>query len=167
MHKNKYILCFSYGIGYTKNGEQFLFDLEDFDIIKNYMWTINKGYVTTNYKQHTISMHRLIMQPDDNLTIDHINHNKTDNRKANLRICTQADNLKNKSKSKNNTSGVIGVSWNIKDKRWRAKITKDKKYYFLGNFIYKEDAIKARLRAEQEMFGDFAPQKELFKQYNI
>lgn len=167
MHKNKYILCFSYGIGYTKKGQQFLFDLEDFDIIKGYTWTINKGYVVTNFKQHTISMHRLIMNPDKNLTIDHINHNKTDNRKANLRICTQSNNLKNQSKRRDNKSDIIGVSWNTKDKRWRAKITKNKQYYFLGNFINKEDAIKARLKAEKEMFGEFAPQKELFTKYGI
>jgi hypothetical protein len=65
----------------------------------------------------------------------------------------------------NNTSGITGVYWN--KEKWNAIIIKNRKRIYLGSFINKDDAIKARLEAEKKYFGEFAPQKHLYEQYGI
>ena len=107
------------------------------------------------------------MNCSDDLIIDHINHDKSDNRKSNLRMCTVAQNNFNKGLSKNNTSGIIGVYWSKKDRKWRSRIMINRKSISLGMFNNLEDAIRARLQAEVNYFGEYAPQQYLFKQYNI
>ena len=67
----------------------------------------------------------------------------------------------------NNTSGIIGVSWKQKSNKWRAYIVIDGKQKHLGEYSVKEHAIKARLKAEAEWFGDYSPQRNLFKEYGI
>ena len=111
---NIYDLSGEYGIGYTTNGEEFYFDLEDYDKIKNYCWYYSKnGYVISHDKNYnTIYLHRLIL----NLNItpfngDHKIGRKKDNRKKYLRECTQSQNSMNKEKQSNNTSGVVGVNY--------------------------------------------------------
>ena len=73
----------------------------------------------------------------------------------------------NQSLRKDNTSGISGVNWKKDRNKWHAVITINKKKINLGYYISKEDAIKARLKGEKEYFGEFAPQKHLFNQYNI
>jgi len=76
--------------------------------------------------------------------IDHINHDRADNRINNLRDCTQADNKKNIRKYKNNTSGVTGVHWCKKRNEWTCAISGDGKVINGGRFKNKEDAILKR-----------------------
>lgn len=80
--------------------------------------------------------------------IDHINGNNLDNRIENLRDVSNEENARNKSRFSTNTSGVTGVHWSNTEKRWVASITVGSKYYRLGSFIHKEDAIAARKKAE-------------------
>lgn len=80
--------------------------------------------------------------------IDHRNRVRTDNRFRNLRCATSELNNQNRGVAKNNTSGVTGVRFNIADGRWRAAIQAEKKYVFLGLFDNFDDAVAARLRAE-------------------
>lgn len=68
---------------------------------------------------------------------------------------------------KNNTSGFSGVSWDKERSKWVAYIVIDKKRKKLGRFDDKKDAIKTRLLAEEKYFGEFAPQRHLFKEYSI
>jgi hypothetical protein len=75
--------------------------------------------------------------------------------------------MMNRSLHKNNTSGIMGVYFNKKRDKWVSRINAYRKHINLGEFKDKEDAIKARLKAEKEYFGEFAPQKDLFKEYNI
>jgi hypothetical protein len=82
--------------------------------------------------------------------IDHINHDRDDNRIENLRDTKEND--LNRSPYKNNSSGFIGVSWHKCDKRWQARISVNGKQIHLGNFTRKEDAIQARKEAERK-FG--------------
>ena len=94
--KNTYDLSGEYGIGYTNKGEEFYFDLEDYDKIKDYTWYINnKGYVFSGKDE--ILMHRLVTNCPDNLIPDHIHGEKstTDNRKSNLRIVNRSQNSMN------------------------------------------------------------------------
>lgn len=96
---------------------------------------------------------------------DHVNKNKLDNRKSNLRVATHQENCRNRPKQTNNTSGVTGVG--LTAGKWYARIWIDGKLKHLGLFENKEDAIKARLNAEATYFGAFAPQIGMFEKYSI
>lgn len=168
---NQYNLDGEYGIGWTSNtNEEFYFDLEDYDQIKDICWSAHK--ISNNHiriygedcRTHQwFSMAQVICGN----WMDHINRNTYDNRKSNLRPCNPHQNSCNKSKQSNNTSGFIGVSWEKDRMKWKASITIDNKERRLGNFVNQEDAIKARLMAELKYYGDFAPQRHLFEQYGI
>lgn len=82
--------------------------------------------------------------------IDHINRDRLDNRISNLRCVTTLVNAQNKKMLAANKSGVTGVSWCTKQKRWRAQIQVKRKNHCLGAFIEKADAIKVRQEAELE-----------------
>ena len=144
---NKYDLSSGYGIGYTNKGEKFYFDLEDYDKIKDYCWHINdKGYIKGRDKNNKhISFHRLVMGFPNNMQIDHIDHNKSNNKKSNLRIVTPQQNCYNRTPKTNNT-GVYKVK-----NRWKAKI----KDIYLGSYNNIDDAIKARKDAETKYFGEY------------
>ena len=146
--------------GYTRKGQPFYFDIEDYDKIKEYKWHISlDGYVisgTSKNNQKEIRMHRLIMDCPKGKVVDHIDHCKSNNCKSNLRICSHSENGKNRSISKNNTSGITGVTWKKRDKRWEAQITVDNKIIHLGYFKTIEEAAKARKEAEIKYFGEFA-----------
>lgn len=79
--------------------------------------------------------------------IDHINHDRKDNRFVNLRVVTNMDNNKNKPIQKNNTSGFVGVTLFKRINKWRAYIVVLDKQIHLGYFEKIEDAIKARIEA--------------------
>lgn len=81
--------------------------------------------------------------------IDHINHDRTDNRIKNLRSVNRSENMKNGNVRKDNKSGTIGVCWSTSRKKWRAVIMTDKKYKHIGYFRKKNDAILARLKEEK------------------
>ena len=98
---------------------------------------------------------------------DHEDHNTLNNRRYNLRPATYTENNRNASKRKDNTSGVIGVNWNKNESVWVARISINGNRKVIGKFIKKIDAIKARLKAEKEFYKEFAPQKNLFQQYDI
>lgn len=156
---NTYILSSGYGIGYTNKGDKFLFDLEDYELIKKYVWVKDKKYfyakvVGTNKR---VALHRLIMG-FPNGQVDHKNGpgSEFDNRKSNLRIATNAENNQNKIKPKNNTSGHKGVSWDKEKQKWVAQIGYNNKKIKLGRFDNIEDAIRCRNNAERELFGEFA-----------
>ena len=155
---NTYDLTGNYGIGYTSKGEEFYFDLEDYDLIKDYCWILDSnGYVASNdfnnnYKQ--LKLHKLLLF--DAQIIDHINHKKFDNQKHNLRIVTHSQNQMNKNLHSKNTSGVIGVSWHKKTNKWVSYINIDKKRINLGLFVNFKDAVKARKDAEEKYFGEYS-----------
>lgn len=88
--------------------------------------------------------------------VDHHNGNGLDNRQANLREATHAENAQNRRRPVTNTSGFKGVSWSKKDRRWRAQIGVSGKYWFLGNHVTPEAAAHAYDRAALEHYGEFA-----------
>lgn len=152
-----------YGIGYTNKGETFYFDLEDYDKIKDYCWSFNEfGYLRANALKpnwnKNIRMHRLIMGVLDNneVVIDHINHKTNDNRKCNLRICTELDNNKNQILSKSNTTGVKGVSYSKQHNKYEAYITVNGKRKALGLYKTLNEATKVRKEAEEKYQGKYS-----------
>ena len=172
-HKvNTYDLSGEYGIGWTSNtNREFYFDLEDYDKIKDFCWCEAKhnktGYTaltaTNIYTKKTIKFHHIIGCAG----YDHINRNPLDNRKCNLRMATEQNNTRNRGISKNNKSGVTGVYWCKSLQKWAMKITIDKNVIIREYYENKEDAIRARLKAEVKYYGEFAPQQHLFEQYSI
>lgn len=153
-----------YGIGYTTKGEEFWFDKEDYDKIKNYCWYYDsKGYVTARGKndKNAVFLHVLVMSPvPAGMIVDHKKHpprneKKIDNRKCNLEIKTSSQNNMNCVCYSNNTSGVKGISWHKRLQKWRAYIQFNKKPIYLGYFTDKQDAIDARKKAEEKYFGKY------------
>lgn len=164
---NTYDLTGEYGIGYTLKGEEFYFDLEDYNKIKDYCWCKdNNGYIYYKSENEFIRMHRLIMGSPYNMEVDHIYHNLFDNRKKFLRIVTPSQNQMNRIIASNNTSGVKGVYWNDKREKWTAQIGVNYKRINLGGFDNFEDAVEARLLAEQKYHIDYRYNPEAEKIIN-
>ena len=134
-----------------------IIDLDDIDRCKQYKWCLNHDYVVC--RKINLFLHQFIMNPPKGMTIDHINGDKLDNRKSNLRICTMQQNSFNKGVQTNNTSGTTGVFWDKSKNRWVALIQINRKQIYLGTFKEKEDAIQARKQAEIDYFGEYRRQE--------
>lgn len=124
--------------------------------LEDYKWHLGyNGYAVTNTyegdKRIILKLHQLIIGKKKGLVIDHINHDRLDNRKQNLRHCTIAENCRNQKKKD------VGVTWHKVAKKWHAEIIYNKKRYYLGLFKDKKEALKKRLQAEKKYYGEFAP----------
>lgn len=148
-------------------GMSTIVDDESFDKFGHLKWhTSTGGYAVrrnrikgTN-KRETKYLHREIMNCPDGMVVDHINGNALDNRKCNLRICTNKENFFNSTKPSNYngndcSSNYKGVSI-TKRNRYESKITHNDNDYFIGNFSKEEDAALAYNRKAKELFGEFA-----------
>jgi len=169
--QNRYNLDGKFGVGYATNtNDTFYFDLEDYDKISNCGWyckTTSDGhkYMENKYGGYK-SFHRIIMDAKTSEYIDHVNGDTLDNRKYNLRACTNQQNAFNSKINKNNTSGFTGIV--LSGDVWVASIKYNYKNIYLKSSKDKDVAIRARLEAELKYFGkEFAPQRHLFKKYNI
>lgn len=152
---NKYEFKDEYVIGYDLNNNPFFFDKDDYNKIKCLCWHFDdRGYIVSSVsKKANIKMHRLVMGEPINMFVDHINGCKNDNRKENLRVCTPSQNAMNHiHKNPYGTSGIYPSKYNT----WYAVISKNGIKYFLGSFPSQEEAVAARLDAEEKMFGEFS-----------
>lgn len=104
----------------------------------------------TDYVQHRV-VWKMLHSSDPDKQIDHIDGDKTNNRLENLRCVFAQENQRNRKRSRNNTSGTLGVSWNTKMEKWKAYIVVNAKQIHIGVFSNKADAIKARKQAEIEL----------------
>lgn len=150
-----FITCFN------KHGEItgiITIDKEDFDKVAKYQWHVENSRPSIKYAQAsipggTIRLHKLILS--SNYQIDHINHNGLDNRKSNLRICTNAENNRNKNFKRNPRSGYVGIRYNAKTESYYVRIMVNKKEISLGAYKDLDSAIKARKEGESKYFGNF------------
>lgn len=182
--KNNYDLSGEYGIGWTTNtNEEFYFDLEDYDLIKDFTWSNSNpkkyGHLVStkmnseNVKKERVNFHRLVFDCSNGMVIDHINHNRLDNRKENLRMATIQQNAINTTKSnRRSNSEFIGIYKRFRKTDgvmvWYSILRTNGECKYLGSHTSIESAIVARLKAEKEYFGvDFAPQRHLFEKYGI
>ena len=102
-------------------------------------------------------MHRIVMNILDSpkILVDHIYHNRNDNRKSQLRLVNNQQNQCNAVIAKDNTSGHKGVYWHKKHNKWEALISYNNKQIYLGLYDDIKDAIRVRQQAEIKYFGEY------------
>lgn len=126
--------------------------------IKSTKYAIRQDKTT----RKTIRLHRVVMERVlgrkllKKEQVDHINNNSLDNRRENLRVCTNRQNQRNRGKYSTNTSGYKGVSFIKHLNKWGARISLKSEYKHLGVFDTPEDAHKAYCEAAKEYHGEYA-----------
>ncbi len=118
-------------------------------------WQCTKsGYAIKILWKSRTYLHRMLIDAPAEFQVDHINGDKLDNRKSNLRLATSLQNRHNTPPHRDSRSGYKGVSFN--GKRWRARIGSNGRYRALGYFDTREEAAVAYDAAARELFGEFA-----------
>lgn len=147
-------------IGHLQDGKIFCIDEEDIALVSEKHWYINDGGYMFHREAQTRKperLHRTLLglSSEDNCVVDHINRNKLDNRKCNLRITTQTNNCYNSSIRKDNSTGYLGVSYSSKNGEYRAAAQRNGVYvcFFAGNDIIK--AAQIYNIAAMLLFGEF------------
>lgn len=147
---------------------EILVDDVDYDILSKYKWSLNhKGYPICNIwidgKRTTKSISRLLINPPKGKQVDHINGNKLDNRRNNLRMCSPQENCFNRKHRKDSHSIYKGVSAFFYTKKngdtktyYKATIQVNKKPMYLGTYKTQYSAAKAYNEAAKTHFGKFA-----------
>lgn len=143
-------------------GQRVIVDQADLPLLRQYHWCANnRAKNRTTYVQSTrrvdgiqknFTIHRLLMGFPVGLTVDHINHDGLDNRRANLRLATYSQNLGNKRHA--NKHGYKGV--HLKPETWSARVTDGTVRRTLGNFKTKEEAARAYDAWAYAKWGEFA-----------
>jgi len=138
-----------------------LVDDEDLFLVAGKKWHVSsRGYACRHEGRRPtreyVRMHRLILGTPNGVSVDHINGDRLDNRRANLRIATQFQNVGNMRLPSHNTSGFKGVSWDRANKKWRSVIHPLGRQLTLGRFDDSRDAARVYDEAAIKYFGPFA-----------
>ena len=146
-------------------GKFALVDDEDYEWLMQWKWTVAKQHNGDFYavrqpsrklgKRKTIYMHRQILNISPKMLTDHRNHCGLDNRKLNIRSCTNSQNRQNQILA-GGISKFKGVYWNKNAKKWCVNIYQNYKRYQLGYFKAEIKAAKAYDKKAKELFGEFA-----------
>lgn len=144
-------------------GKEALVDDEDYEYLSQWNWhCLSNGYAARRDlgarkdERKYIRMHRLINKTPEGLFTDHINGNKLDNRKSNLRNCTYTENNVSKPPTILNKSGYKGVSFSKVMNKWHAQIAKSGQHWELGYYDDPREAAKAYNKKVIELYGEFA-----------
>lgn len=137
-----------------------IIDEADYESANKHLWFLGAGgYARRNGQYGTrssIALHRELIKAPKGKFVDHISGDRLDNRRANLRFATNAQNKWNAVQHRDNTSGFKGVSWAKQAKKWRAKICRFEKQYHLGYFKTPAAAHAAYCAAAARLHGEFA-----------
>lgn len=126
-------------------------------LLEHKWYSSPSGAVSTHINGRKVQMHRLILNAPENMEVDHINGNRLDNRRENLRLCNSSQNKCNRGPRKDNKSGYKGVSWHEQRQKWTVRIkTPYGKYLSLGLYNDKKEAAMAYNKASVEHHGEFA-----------
>jgi len=139
-----------------------IIDDNDFQWLSQYRWSVAGGakkdgyYAAYRGDNELAYMHRLIMDAPAGVEVDHINRNRLDNRRSNLRLCDSHQNKLNTKLRSDNITGCKGLRWRNDVKSWRVNVKIRGKEIHIGYFKKKRDAIRARKEAEIIYYGEFA-----------
>lgn len=146
--------------------QQTIVDDKDYEYLNQWKWYVDtKGYARHThylgkrdgkYQQIAWKMHRLVNNTPVGMETDHINRNKLDNRRMNLRSVTNTQNQMNRNLQKNNTSGYKGVKWSESSNKWVSQISVNRKRIYLGSYADIEAAWLARKLGER-IYHDILP----------
>ncbi len=144
-------------------GKVSLVDPEDFVIYSKYKWYSSHGYAkrseTVDGQEQSIFLHREIMGNPEGKVIDHINGDRADNRRENLRICTHEENFLNSRPNRGKRSSKYkGVSWHKRSGKWHARTSMNRRRIHIGTFDCEKDAARAYNEKVEELFGEYAYQ---------
>ena len=132
-------------------------DAADYEWLSRWKWHLHSGgYAGRNENGKMILMHRQIMQPAKGMLVDHMDRNKANNCRSNLRLCTPQENQRNKRKEIGSASRYKGVFYDRRCNRWFAKYRHNGTYHWLGYFDLEVDAARAYDRAAVLHYGEFA-----------
>lgn len=142
--------------------DHFIIDTADLEKVKYHKWRrdTNNHIITGNSTNKTPRRelsHIIVGVVPDDKVVDHINHDPRDNRKSNLRICSQADNICNRGYMSNSSSGWQGIHWEKSRGKWSVEIEKDDIRYRLGRFSELSEAVFVRTEAEKILFREYRP----------
>jgi len=145
-------------IALTK-GRFAIVDAADYERVNAYKWCATgsgrRAYACRRHEGRMISMHRFLMNPPSWLVVDHIDGNGLNNRRSNLRICTQQQNVQN-SRPKGKSSRYKGVCRDKSKNRWVVWVRYGGHNHYVGSFRDEIDAARAYDRKAYELFGEFA-----------
>ena len=144
---------------FTIHGRTCLLDAEDARGLFGRSISIDGGgYLRLKKGKQNVLLHRHLMglERGDPTEVDHINGNRQDNRRLNLRFATASQNGMNRKLRPNSQSGVTGVYWSSDRERWCAHIAVKGRRMALGRFVRKADAMAARAAAEDKYHGMYA-----------
>lgn len=141
-------------------GKFAIVDEEDYVAMSKFKWAAQKSAHETFYAKSgkkILLMHRLIINAPAGIQVDHLNHDGLDNRKINLRLCSNAQNARNARKKLTPCSSKFkGVSWDKLDRKWKASIRFNRKSRTIGRFNTEDQAAIAYNEKAKELFGEFA-----------
>jgi hypothetical protein len=143
------------------HGRVALVDAHDYDFLSVFKWHLNwHGYAVREVNIHgfrtLVGMHRYVMLPDPGQDTDHVNGDKLDNRRSNLRTCHRQENTRNVDKRSGGTSRFKGVHWHPGAQKWRAMICVNKRSIHIGYFSTQEEAAVAYNEKARELFREYA-----------
>lgn len=143
---------------FNNTDNYFLCDLDDWVPVEDFLtwYETEHGYARAQLNDNSfVFFHSYVLNtyPTKNCICDHINRNRLDNRKINLRLVTNSENNINQKTYKNNKSGHTGVFYNNEIHKWESYIDYKKQRIELGYFKKYEEAVDARERAEKKYFG--------------
>lgn len=145
---------------YDKHGKKravAIIDAEDYKFVKHKKWNYSGRYVSAGAGRNNECLHwAIIGKPAASLHTDHINRNKLDNRKKNLRICTCAQNVTNSGPREKNTTGLKGVSFDKKNKKWMAWLKHNGNFVLHKRFETKIEAAREYDKAVLKYCDKFA-----------
>jgi len=140
-------------------GKFAIVDDVDYEHLVKIKWYANlDGYAVkrSRWSSESALMHRYLMGTPDGLQVDHINGDRLDNRRCNLRLCNTAQNNRNmRPGARKGSSRFKGVHWCTTRRKWCAMIKDDHRRYNLGRFSSEIEAARAYDRKASELFGEF------------
>jgi hypothetical protein len=123
---------------------------------KNTYYAVTKPWVKGTGKCKTIYMHRFLTEAEKGMVVDHIDGNGLNNQRDNLRVCTQTQNMMNRGKQLNNSSGYKGVVKHPLCNKWMTRIKVGSKHIYLGLYMTKEEAAQVYNDAAINYYGEYA-----------